>query len=187
MTVKLVDILREIELEKSNTWEDYDLNSLDQRTMEDMFQYYKNSYEAEGMDLSVNSAQELQSDYKAVAMVDVDADKQPDSFIVYKPTPMGNKIALLFTNKAPGSGKAVILKMIELCNTSGWFVEASKKTEDILSKAGAPVVEDEETIKSIIGPAKAKTMQMLDNGYYQRELGAVPGKFITKRIYGRPS
>lgn len=184
--MKLIDILREIELEKSNAWEDYDLNSLDQQTMQDMFDYYKNSYESEGLDLSVSSPQELQSDYKSVAMVDVDSDRQPDSFIVYKPTPKGNKISLLFTNRAPGSGKAVITKLIELVNTSGWFIEASKKMEDILSKAGAPVVEDEETVKAIIGPKKAETVKMLDNGYYQRELGAVPGKFITKRIYGIP-
>jgi hypothetical protein len=184
--MKLIDILREIELEKPNTWEDYDLKSLDQQTMQDMFDYYKNSYEQEGLDLSVNSPQELQNDYKAVAMVDVDRDKKPDSFIVYKPTDMGKKISLLFTNKTPGSAKAAILKMIELCKTSGWFLEASKKTEDILSKSGAPVVDDEETIKKIIGPKKTATVQMLGNGYYKRELGAVPGKFIVKRIYGKP-
>ncbi len=184
--IKLLDILKEIELKSSNTWEDYDLRSLDPSTLEDMFTYYKSSYESEGLDLSVNSPQELQADYKAVAMIDVDKDKDPDSFIVYKPTPYGNKISLLFTNRAPGAAKAVILKMIDLVNTSGWFLEASKKTEEILSKAGAPVIEDEDTIKGIIGPKKATTVRFKGDGYYDRELGAVPGKFITKRLYGIP-
>ena len=185
--IKLRDILKEIQLDMPNTWEDYDLRSLDPATLEDMFTYYKSSYESEGLDLSVNSAQELQADYKSVAMIDVDRDKDPDSFIIYKPTQYGNKISLLFTNRAPGSAKAVILKMIDLVNTPGWFIEASKKTEDILSKAGAPVIEDEEIIKGIIGPKKAATVQFKGNGYYDRELGAVPGKFITKRLYGIPS
>jgi hypothetical protein len=152
--------------------------------MEDMFNYYKSSYESEGLDMSVNSPQELQNDYKAVAMVDVDKDKKPDSFIVYKPTPYGNKIALLFTNKVPGSGKAAITKMLQLVSTTGWFLEASKKMEDILSKSGVPVIDDEETIKNIIGSKKAATVRFKPNGYYERELGAVPGKFITKRLYG---
>lgn len=182
--IKLLDILKEIELKSSNTWEDYDLRSLDPYTLEDMFTYYKSSYESEGLDLSVNSPQELQDNYKAVAMIDVDKDRDPDSFIIYKPTPYGNKISLLFTNRAPGAAKAVILKMIELVNTSGWFLEASKKTEEILSKVGAPVIEDEYTIKGIIGPKKAATVRFKGYGYYDRELGAVPGKFITKRLYG---
>jgi len=184
--MKLIDILREIELETTGNWEDYDLNRLDRQTMEDMFRFYKATYEAEGLDLSVNSAAELQRDYKAVAMIDVDSDKQPDSFIVYKPTALGNKVSLLFTNKAPGSARAAITKMLQLVNTPGWFLEASKKTEDILSKSSAPVVKDPEKIKAIIGPAKAKTVKIGQGGYYQRELGAVPGKFITKRIYGIP-
>lgn len=182
--IRLRDMLKEIELETSNKWEDYDLNSLDPKTLEDMFTYYKSSYESEGLDLSVNSPQELQSQYKAVAMIDVDRDKEPDSFIVYKSTSLGNKIALLFTNKAQGAAKAAILKMIQLVNTPGWFLEASKKTEEILSKSGAPVIEDEKTIKAIIGPKKAATVRFKPNGYYDRELGAVPGKFITKRLYG---
>jgi len=182
--IRLIDLLKEMSLHRSNAWEEYDLKSIDPQTLENMFAYYKSSYEAEGLDLSVNSPQELQADYKAVAMIDVDRDKQPDSFIIYKPTPYGNKISLLFTNRAPGAAKAVILKMIELVNTSGWFLEASKKTEDILSKSGAPVIDDEDTIKGIIGPKKAATVRFKKDGYYERELGAVPGKFITKRLYG---
>jgi len=184
--IKLRNILNEIELKTSNKWEDYDLKSLDSKTLKDMFAYYKSSYESEGLDLSVNSPEELQSEYKAVAMIDVDSDKEPDSFIIYKPTPQGKKISLLFTNKVPGSAKAAIIKMIQLVNTSGWFIEASKKTEDILSKSGASVIEDEETIKAIIGPKKAATVRFKGDGYYERELGAVPGKFITKRLYGIP-
>jgi hypothetical protein len=182
--IRLEDLLRELKLGATNRWEDYDLKSLDPKTLESMFVYYKSSYESEGLDLSVNSPQELQADYKAVAMIDVDRDRDPDSFIIYKPTPYGNKISLLFTNRAPGAAKAVILKMLDLVNTTGWFIEASKKTEDILSKAGAPVIEDEDVIKGIIGPKKAATVRFKKDGYYERELGAVPGKFITKRLYG---
>ena len=184
--ILLANILKEIRLKKPNIWLDYNLKSLDKETAEDIFHNYKTTYESEGLDLSVNSAEELQNDYKSIAMIDVNGDKIPDAFIVYKPTECGNKISLLFTDKIPGSNKAAIIKLLQLVNTSGWFIEASKKLEAIMIKSSAPIVRDEDTIKKIIGAKKAKTMKMLDDGYYDRELGAVPGKFITKRIYGIP-
>lgn len=103
---------------------------------------------------------------------------------MYKPVSgYGNKIALLFTNKKPGSARELITKVVDLCKSGGWFIEASKKMEDVMSKSGAPVIEDEETIKGIIGPSKAKTVKFLGDGYYERKLGAVD-KMITKRLYG---
>ena len=126
----------------------------------------------------------MRADYKAIKMEDVDGDREADCFIIYKPVPgYGNKIALLFTNRKPGTAREVLTKVIELCKSSGWFLEASKKMEDIMSKSGAPVIEDEEAIRGIIGPNKAKTVKFLGNGYYERVLGGV-NKRIIKRLYG---
>lgn len=182
--MKLIDILREVEVKNPMQWEDVDMNSIDPRTMRDIFDLYSRTYESEGLDLSVNSAEEMQQSYKAIKMEDVDGDRQADCFIVYKPVPgYGNKIALLFTNRKPGAAREVLTKTVELCKTGGWFLEASKKMEDVMSKSGAPVIEDEETIKGIIGPSKAKTVKFLGDGYYERTLGAVD-KRIIKRMYG---
>lgn len=185
--IKLKDILREVAIKSIGKWEDVDMAEIDPKTMEEIFDLYSAVYKAEGLDLSVSSGEEMRADYKALKMKDVDGDSQADCFIIYKPVPgYGNKIALLFTNRKPGAGAEVIEKVVELCKTGGWFIEASVKVEKKLA-GQAPVIYDEETIKGIIGPSKAETIKFLGDGYYERELGAVPGKFITKRLYGIPS
>jgi hypothetical protein len=70
-----------------------------------------------------------------------------------------------------------------LCKTSGWFLEASLKMEDIMKSSGAPVVTDEEKIQAIVGPDKK--VQFVGDGYYTRSLSKVD-KRITKRLYGKP-
>ena len=117
-------------------------------------------------------------------LIDVDSDKQPDAFIVYKPTPFGNKMALLAANiKKQDAKKAVVKKSIELAKTSGWFIEASAKMEDIMKSSGAPVVRDEQKILDILG--NAKKPEFVGDGYYTRSL-SMADKRITKRLYGRP-
>ena len=118
--IKLKDILKEIELKSTGRWEDADMVSIDPVTMEEIFQMYKRTYDQEGLDLSVNSGEEMRMDYKAIKMEDVDGDQQADCFIVYKPVPgYGNKIALLFTNRKPGAAREVITKVVQLCKSSG--------------------------------------------------------------------
>jgi hypothetical protein len=116
------------------------------------------------MDLSANSASELQSKYKATALKDVDSDKKPDAFIIYKPTKFGNKIALLGTNNKKSAKSDVVHKVIDLCKTSGWFIEASLKMEDIMKASGAPVVKDEQKIIDILG--EKDTLLFYEN-YFQ--------------------
>ena len=135
------------------------------------------------MDLSANSAFEMQSKYKAVRLKDIDNDNVPDEFIIYKPTKFGNKIALLATNGKPEAKRDLVKQTIKLTKTAGWFIEASLKMEEILSSARAPFVTDEQKIIDIIG--KDKEPQFIGNGYYTRSLSKV-SKRITKRIYGKP-
>jgi hypothetical protein len=79
--------------------------------------------------------------------------------------------------------RAVVQKAIELVKTSGWFVEASAKMEDIMKSSNAPVVTDEKKIMDILGNEKAP--EFTGDGYYTRTLSKV-NKRITKRIYGKP-
>ena len=182
--IKLKNILRELEVQPAKQWIDYDLNSIDTKGKEAVWVMYKDSYEKEGLDLSANSAQELASKYKAVQLIDVDNDKEPDAFIIYKPTQYGNKIALLGTNGKKDAKRALIQKTIKLVNTLGWFIEASKKMEVLMKQSNAPVVTDPKIITTIIG--KHKKPEILDNGYFTRLLSKV-NKRITKRFYGRPN
>jgi hypothetical protein len=180
--IKLNDILKEFEI-PSGEWINYDLQKVDKDGMNIIWDMYKSSYLKQGMDLSANSAGEMQSKYKAVRLKDIDNDNVPDEFIIYKVTKFGNKIALLATNGKPEAKRDLVKQTIKLTKTAGWFIEASLKMEEILSSAGAPFVTDEDKIIDIIG--KDKEPQFIGNGYYTRSLSKV-SKRITKRIYGKP-
>lgn len=180
--IKLKNILQEFEI-PSNVWVDYDLKKVDNDGMSNIWNMYKTSYLKQGMDLSANSASEMQSKYKAVRLKDIDNDNVPDAFIIYKPTKFGNKIALLATNGKPEAKRDLVKQAIKLCKTSGWFLEASAKMEDIMKSSGAPVVTDEDKIMDILG--NDKTPQFIGDGYYTRTLSKV-NKRIVKRLYGRP-
>ena len=180
--ISLTNILNELEI-PSNKWVDLDLSKIDDDGMKGIWQMYITTYLNAGMDLSANSWREMQSKYKATALKDVDSDNIADAFIVYKQTKFGNKIALLGTNNKKTAKSDVVKKVIQLCKTSGWFLEASLKMEDIMKSSGAPVVTDEEKIQAIVGPDKK--VEFIGDGYYTRSLSKVD-KRITKRLYGRP-
>jgi hypothetical protein len=180
--IRLTEILNELEI-PPNKWVTLDLKAIDSDGIEEIWDMYKTTYLNAGMDLSANSASELQSKYKATALKDVDSDKKPDAFIIYKPTRFGNKIALLGTNNKKSAKSDVVKKVIQLCNTNGWFIEASLKMEDIMKSSGAPVVRDEKKIIDILG--SDKNPEFIGDGYYTRKLSKV-NKRIVKRIYGKP-
>jgi hypothetical protein len=165
--ISLSNILNELEI-PSNKWIDLDLTRIDDDGMKQIWQMYITTYLNAGMDLSANSWKEMQSKYKATALKDVDSDHIPDAFIIYKQTKFGNKIALLGTNNKKSAKSDVVKKVIQLCKTSGWFLEASLKMEEIMKSSGAPVVKDEETIQAIVGPDKK--VQFVGDGYYTRSL-----------------
>ena len=181
--IKLMSLLSELEI-PSGKWVDYNLSQLDDEGMKRIWQMYLTTYLNAGMDLSANSWGELKSKYSATALIDVDKDHLPDAFIIYKKTGFGNKIALLGTNNKKSAKSDVVHKVIDLCKTSGWFLEASLRMEEILKSSGAPVVRDEKLIQAIVGPTKK--VQMVGDGYYTRSLSKVD-KRITKRIYGKPN
>lgn len=180
--IKLKTIIQEFEI-PSNVWIDYDLKKVDDDGMDNIWNMYKTSYLKQGMDLSANSASEMQSKYKAVRLKDIDNDNIPDAFIIYKPSRFGNKIALLATNGKPEAKRDLVKQAIKLCKTSGWFIEASAKMEDIMKSSGAPAVTDEKKIMDILG--NDKEPNFIGDGYYTRTLSKV-NKRIVKRIYGRP-
>ena len=181
--IRLSDLLPELEI-PSGKWVDMDMSQIDKDGMKHIWKIYTDAYSAQSLDFSASGASEMQSKYKAIKLIDVDEDKIPDAFIIYKPTKFGNKMALLAADVNKRDAKrAVVQKAIELVKTSGWFVEASAKMEDIMQSANAPVVKDEKKIMDILG--KEKAPEFTGDGYYTRSLSKV-NKRITKRIYGRP-
>jgi len=181
--IKLGNIINELEI-PSGKWVDMKMSDIDASGMKLIWSMYKTAYKGQGLDLSAGSASEMQSKYKAIMLIDVDDDKQPDAFIVYKITPFGKKIALLAADVKKQDAKTMVKKKsVELVNTSGWFIEASGVMEYIMKSKNAPVVRDEEKILAILG--NEKKPEFVGDGYYTRSLSKVD-KRITKRIYGKP-
>jgi len=168
---------------KPNVWKDFNLASLSKEDMDTIWTMYSDTYAKAGLDFSANDAGELQTKYKAVYLEDVDSDSIADAFIIFKPTPFGNKISLLGTNDKKEAKKSMLTQLFKLLKTQGWFIEASMKMEDILSaKSDIPAITNEKTIQAMVG---AKGIEIVKDGYYKRKLSKVD-KTIVKRLYGNP-
>lgn len=161
-------------------WVDIDLKKLDDETGEKIWTMYTTSYLPQGMDLSAEDWKEMQQKYKASWLIDIDRDKEPDAFIIYKDTKFGHKFALLGSDGNRESKSFLIKQLFSLLEKGKWYIEASLKMEDILSKSNVPAVTDPEKIKKMIPEA-----ENINDGYYERKLSKVDKKII-KRIYGRP-
>lgn len=163
-------------------WTDFVLKSLDKETMEIVWNMYTTTYGGEGLDFSATDMNDLQQKYSAIFFMDVNNDKIPDAFIIYRKTEFGNKIALSGTNGSKEAKSAFVKKLIELiCHTKNWYVEGSMKIDEILTKNNAPVVNDEQKVRMLLN----KDITWKENGYYSRKLSRAD-KFIDKRMYGTP-
>lgn len=174
------NFLNELQI-PSGKWVDLDLSRIDQEGIDSIWKMYTDTYAKQGMDFSADDSVELKTKYKATFLKDVDSDKLPDAFIIYKETHYGNKIALLGTNDKKEAKRQLLQKVIELLNTRGWFIEASLKMEEILSASRVPVITDQKMIEDVVG--KDKKPEMGKNGYYTRLLSKA-SKRIEKRMYG---
>ncbi len=146
-----------------------------------MWNTYTTEYKKLGMDLSVNNISDFKKEYKAVLLIDIDKDPQPDAFVIFTKGTYGNKINLLWTDGKKESKRVLIRKLIELIKNIGWWIEASLKIEDILKDNNINYIDDEDIIRKMIN----KDIIYLSNGYYSRKLSLVD-KWITKKIYGNP-
>jgi hypothetical protein len=176
-----VDFINEIKL-PNKKWVDWDLSLLDDEALALIWDMYTKTYAAEGLDFSADDKSELAKKYKATHLIDVDKDSKPDAFIIYKSTRWGNKLALMGSDGTREAKSVLVKKLLELVNTKGWFVEASKKMESILKSNDINVIEDPGFIIDIVGDRKKPIM--LKDGYFTRLLSKA-NKRITKRFYGK--
>jgi len=177
------DFVNELNNMPSNKWVDWDLSKLDQETLDIIWNMYTESYAKEGLDFSAGDAAELRTKYKATKLIDVDNDRIPDAFIIYRTYPKyGNKGTLMGTNGKKDAKRAVVKKLINLVNTKGWFIEASKKMEELMLSVKAPVIDNDQFIMDVVGDKKKPIIG--ENGYFTRELSK-NSKRIKKRFYGK--
>jgi hypothetical protein len=163
-----------------SNWKDIKMTDISSKIINDVYHLYKITYSKNDLDITTHSPEEMKSNYSGV-LVNYEGDNLL-AYITYKETPFGNKISNLSSNGMRECSRELVRYLLELLNSNGfWFIEASKKIEDILRTNGVNYIEDESIIKSIIGVKKDPNM--IEGGYYMRKLKGID-KYIIKRIYG---
>jgi len=148
----------------------------------DIFDLINTAYAPIGGNLNYKSAAdvlgaEADADYE---VINIDDDPEPDALSAYKKQPAGNKLAAIGHDGSPEAKSKVINHYADLLKKKGYYLEVSGRLKDILLAKGAPVVTDPELIKKVL---KGKTIELNDDGTYQRFLG---GEKHTKTLLGNP-
>ena len=160
-------------------WVSISLGKLDTQTKKKLWSMYVDTYQSIG--LHIEDVNTMTSKYKVSWFIDIDKDPEPDAFVIYKETKLGNKLALLGSDGEKLSKKLLINKAVKLLKTKGWFVEASHKIAEIFTAKGVKTIYDMDFIKGVIG--EKKFVEELDDGEYKRSLGALG--IVKKRMYGK--
>ena len=162
---------------KKKKWTVLTLGDLDEETRHMLWDMYVDTYQSIG--LHIEDASKLTSKYKISWLIDNDNDPKIDAFIIYKETKYGNKLALMGSDGQKPNKKVLIKQMIDLLKQKSWHIEASHKVAQIIESNGVKVIDDEDTIKSIIGKS---FVEMLSDGEYKRSLGTLG--VVKKKMYG---
>ena len=164
-----------------NKW--VDLN--DKETAEyagDIFSLIDTAYASIGGNLNYKSASDVtgaegDADY---SIIDIDDDNDIDAVSISKKQSAGSKLTAIGHDGSPLAKSKIINYQVSLLKQPGYYLEVSGKLKDILLAKGAPVVTDPELIKKVL---KGKTIEMNDDGTYQRYIG---GEKHTKTLVGKP-
>jgi len=172
--------------QKPKEWHSVELSTLDQETKNKLWSMYESTHKGQGLD-NYKHIDQLDKKYKLLWLIDVDQDKWPDAFIIYKDMPNNNKkISLLGSDGSETAKRVLKDKLYELLKTKGWYIEGSKKIDTMLTHKGFPFVDNLEDVKKIIHETKSSNIIWKGNGYYERDLTNTNIRII-KRIYGNPN
>ena len=186
--------------EGEDNWVSVELDDLAPDVMKRLWEMYESSYKAIGLNIQVaegedvwSKVQKMKGRYQLAFLAQTDTDPKPDTFVIYKSTPTGNKIALLGTDGTKAAKSELIKYVVEILKKPGTWVEASHKFADILQAKGVPVLDKEDDVNwslqadDIIGGKEVhyKPVRWKDNaGNYERDLRGVG--WVDKRIFGTP-
>jgi hypothetical protein len=148
----------------------------------DIFTLINTAYAPIGGNINYKSAAdvlgaEADADYE---VINLDDDPRPDAVNAFKKLPAGNKLAAIGHDGSSEAKSKIINHYADLLKKKGYYLEVSGKLKDILLSKGAPIVTDPELIKRVL---KGKTIELNDDGTYQRFLGGVKH---TKTLLGNP-
>ena len=148
---------------------------------QDVFDIIKAAYGPIGGHPDFPTVDKVPADNNKADVIDTDEPDDVDAAILSKSTQYGTKITTFASDGGTEAKRAAISKVIDLLNTQGNYVEASGKLMDILIAKGAPTVDDEDTIRTLL---KGKEIMWHGDGVYTRTIGGTPH---TKKMLGKPN
>ncbi len=168
-------------------------NSEKDELKQTLFNLIQTAYAPIGGHLKFKSPDDIKDpDLKYWKMADIDADPEIDVVYFGKKTPFGIKhTGIGHDGEKPNIKNLLIKKSAEL-KRSGNYVEVSGGAFDsFVKKGGVPIIEDEETVRKVLGPKRSGEMiwhgkhpkgKSPGEGWYSRKIG---GKEITKTMIGK--
>jgi hypothetical protein len=144
---------------------------------DDIVRLINTAYADKGGNLEIKNGNDLKgSDITYWVAKDIDADPDADIAIGGKPTSHGVKLTIMGQDGSREAKKDVILKMIELMKTRGFYAELDA---DLAQKLGLSTIKDEKKIRKVLG----KEITYHKDGTYDREIA---GGMHTKVLAGIP-
>lgn len=136
------------------------------------------SYASKGGNFEFKSADDLRSgDLNFWILNDLDVDPDPDLTLAGKKTAYGTKMTVAGQDGSAEARKAVMVKMIDLLKTNGFYAELDF---DLAKKMNLPVIEDESIVRTVLSPKK---ITWNGDGTYERDIA---GHKKTKVMVGIP-
>lgn len=188
--IKLKQILQEADFQKGKftPLKGRELDDLKQ----DLFDLIQTAYAPIGGHLKFKKPDDvLDPELKFWRAADLDDDPEVDVTYFGKKTPYGIKHTGIGHDGEKPNIKALLIQKSKELRTKGNYVELSGGAFDsFVGKGKVPVIDDEETVRKILGPRRSGEMtwhgehpkgKKPGNGWYTRTIG---GKQTTKTMAG---
>ena len=197
--IKLIDILLENDEDVKYPKGKYVeiTNKVELEAVKDnIYALIKNAYDSIGGNVKIQSADDiLDPSLTYWTVADIDDDPELDVASFGKETQFGTKHTGIGHDGVKNNIKNLLSKKTVELNITGNYVEVSGPAHRAYVEiGGAPTVNDEETVRTIIGPTKSAKLEWhgkhpddpskAGNGWYTRTIG---GKKLTKIMAGVPA
>jgi hypothetical protein len=144
---------------------------------DDIVKLINTAYADKGGNLEIKNGNDLKkSDITYWVAKDIDDDPDADIAIGGKPTNHGVKLTIMGQDGSREAKKDVVLKMIELMRTRGFYAELDA---DLAQKLGLSIIKDEKKIRNVLN----KDIKYNKDGSYDRDIA---GGMHTKVLAGIP-
>lgn len=177
------DNLEELALQQ-NKWETLISTSDKEEVGGELVDLVRQAYHNTPEGSFVNSLRDvIPSDWE---VIDWDGDTSINATIFFR-KPRGNehwrgyKIQGIGHDGERVSKDRAVKKLVEMLNTSGYWLEGSDAMRAVLLKLQAPVVTDEQLLQRLFND---QSLKMIDRTTYRRKIS---NRVITESVFGKPA